>query len=145
MHKTPNPNDWLLAEILAGMQRLMCLSLDHTPAAEVIAGTAAAWREAMGDQRDWQMRRDTVGVREAFARLARSRTRWPAPANFLQALPPLALDTSAELARDVEMETLRADLTHFRACNLLWRDGHADELFDIPRCFGPRQLARITL
>lgn len=125
-----NP-DWLLAEILAGMQRLLCLSLDHAPAAEMVEGTARAWRDAVQAVRDWDYVRDRPAIREAFLRLQRTRTRWPTPADFLAALPPPA--PAPANAEDAEMARLRDDLAHFRRLNAIGAD------FNIARCFSDRQ------
>lgn len=78
-----------------GLQKLSCLSLDRTPAAEVLSGTAQAWMEAITDGRAWDWGRDAERVRIAFRTLARTARRWPAPSEFLEALPdvpaPLAI------------------------------------------------------
>lgn len=134
-----HPLDWLLAEILAGLQRLLCLSLDRTPAAEVLEGTARSWREAIASARAWHRPRDESGVREAFTILQRTSTRWPAPADFLRVLPPLKTDTSAPTAVDPELEAARADLSHFERMNALWRETHDRDIFDIHRCLTSRQ------
>ena len=80
-------NEWLLVEVATGLQKLSCLSLDRTPAAEMLTGTAQAWMEAITDGRTWDARRDTPRVRAAFRTLGRTVRRWPAPAEFLDALP----------------------------------------------------------
>ena len=80
-------NDWLEVEILAGLQRLACLSLDRTPAAEMLPGTAQAWIEALTDGRTWDRERDEQRVRRAFVVLSKTVRRWPAPVEFVEALP----------------------------------------------------------
>ena len=80
---------WLELEILTGLQKLSCLSLDRTPAAEILSGTAQAWAEAVTDGREWDERRDAQRMRTAFVTLARTVRRWPAPADFLDAMPPV--------------------------------------------------------
>lgn len=72
-----------------GLQKLSCLSLDRTPAAEILSGTAQAWMEAITDGRAWDRNRDAERVATAFRTLARTARRWPAPADFLEALPPV--------------------------------------------------------
>lgn len=81
---------WLEVEILTGLQRLACLSLDRTPAAEMLPGTAQAWIEALTDGRAWDEQRDAPRVRRAFVVLSKTVRRWPAPAEFMDALPPPA-------------------------------------------------------
>lgn len=132
-------HDWLLAEILAGMQRMLCLSLDRAPAAEMIEGTARAWLDAVADVRPWDYVRDRPCVREAFLRMQRTRTRWPAPADFLAALPPILTVPTAEAAADAEMDRLRADLAHFAHLNALGGS------FDLQRCFSAAQRERLGL
>ena len=79
--------EWLLDEIAEGMQKLFCLGLERTPAAEVIPGTAQAWHEALIASRKWDERRDADRIRAAFTTLATVRESWPAPRHFLDALP----------------------------------------------------------
>lgn len=75
---------------MTGLQKLACLSLDRTPAAEVLVGTAAAWAEALTADRAWDQVRDTPRVRSAFVTLAKTCRRWPAPVEFTEALPSSA-------------------------------------------------------
>ena len=79
--------EWLLVEIMTGLQKLACLSLDRTPAAEVLPGTAQAWHEALTDGREWDEQRDTQRVEAAFRTLLRTCRRWPSPSEMLDALP----------------------------------------------------------
>lgn len=71
------------------MQKLSTLSLDRTPAAEVLTSAAMTWYEAAIDGRAWDEARDTERVRKAFRTLVATMRRWPVPAEFLAALPPL--------------------------------------------------------
>lgn len=80
--------DWLKTEILTGFQRLLCLGLERTPAAEILPGTAMAWLDILTDRRLWDEERDTPRIREAFRTLARTRRTWPLPVDFTEALPP---------------------------------------------------------
>lgn len=63
------------------------LSLDRTPAAELIAGTARAWLEAVTADNAFDCQRDTPRIRAAFRALAKQRESWPAPRHFIEALP----------------------------------------------------------
>lgn len=103
-------NKWLLVEVATGLQKLSCLSLDRTPAAEVLSGTAQAWLEAITDGRAWDRNRDTERVAAAFRTLARTSRRWPSPADFLDALP----DVPAPLA--IAYERKPASEAAKRAC-----------------------------
>lgn len=86
---------WIHHEILDGLSKLLCLSLERSPAADMIAGTAAAWVEAVTFGRDWVESRDRQRFRAAFVTLANTREQWPAPKHFIDAMPaapsPLAL------------------------------------------------------
>lgn len=70
------------------MQKLACLSLDRTPAAEVLAGTAGAWLEALTEGLEWDERADADRMRRAFVKLARVSRRWPSVPDFMDAMPP---------------------------------------------------------
>lgn len=72
---------------MTGFQKLLCLGLDRTPASDLIEGTVMAWMEALTDGRHWDEGRDRERIRRAFVTLARTRRQWPAPADFLEALP----------------------------------------------------------
>lgn len=80
--------DWLTREILTGFQKLLCLGLDRRPAGEVIPGTAQAWVEAITHNREFDEVQDAPRFRKAFVQLAATRITWPAPRDFLDALPP---------------------------------------------------------
>ena len=86
---------WIHDEILDGLSKLLCLSLERSPAADMIAGTAAAWVEAITFGSHWDEARDRPRFREAFITLANTREQWPAPKHFIEAMPaapaPLAL------------------------------------------------------
>lgn len=79
--------EWLRDELLTGLQKLYCLGLERTPAAEVLQGTAATWCEAVTTGRVFDRDLDTARIRRAFVTLASTRTSWPAPVHFIEALP----------------------------------------------------------
>lgn len=79
---------WIHNEILDGLSRLLCLGLDRTPAMDLIEGTAAMWVEALTDDRVWDQQLDGPRFRKAFVKLSQTRRQWPAPADFLEAMPP---------------------------------------------------------
>jgi hypothetical protein len=54
----------------------------------MISGTAMAWIECLTARRSWDRDRDTARIRQAFVTLAATRRQWPAPADFVDALPP---------------------------------------------------------
>lgn len=79
--------DWYTSEIIDGLTKLMSLSLERTPAADMVQITAATWIDASTADRSWDQRRDTPRIRAAFSTLARTSLQWPAPRHFLDALP----------------------------------------------------------
>lgn len=87
--------DWILDEIATGLQKLYLLSLDRTPAAELLAGTAQSWLEVLTTGRVWEQARDTKRIRQAFVTLATTRESWPAPRHFFDALPHVVVDLVA--------------------------------------------------
>jgi hypothetical protein len=70
-----------------GITRLLCLSLEGQPAAEVIQGTVSSWADAIWPGKVWLEDRDTPRIRESFRVLARTCRRWPTPSQFLEAYP----------------------------------------------------------
>lgn len=90
METTPNstnPTAWIFDEILQGLQRLSCLGLDRQPAAELLPGTARTWLQAIHAGKRWDRERDVLRFRAAFTTLTQNRRTWPAPADFLDAIP----------------------------------------------------------
>lgn len=79
--------DWLLDEVMTGLQKLISLSLANTPAMETIELTAASWMEVLRSQR-WSEDQDQWRVQAAFLHLMKDSDRWPAPRNLLDRLPP---------------------------------------------------------
>jgi len=65
------------------------LSLERTPGSDVIAGTAQAWREAITAGKSYDEDRDAERFKAAFRTLAGRCTHWPAPRDFLDAMPSL--------------------------------------------------------
>jgi hypothetical protein len=63
--------------------------LDRQPAAEVIPGTVMTWLEVLTTGREFVPERDRERFRYAFRTLAGRCTHWPAPREFLEALPSL--------------------------------------------------------
>lgn len=53
----------------------------------MLPGTAQAWIEALTDGRAWDRERDEQRVRRAFVVLSKTVRRWPAPVEFVEALP----------------------------------------------------------
>lgn len=78
---------WFRNEILTGLQKLYTLSLDQTPSADTLPGTAMTWVEALTHGRNWEAERDTPRIREAFSRMVLNCTHWPKPRDLLDALP----------------------------------------------------------
>ncbi|MFK2876918.1 hypothetical protein [Rhodanobacter hydrolyticus] len=96
--------DWILHEIAQGLTRLATLSLDRTPAMDVIQGTAMAWREAITEGRQFDQQRDRERFRIAFRTLASTCTHWPAPRQLLDALPAIP---NPEQVKRIEHEERR--------------------------------------
>lgn len=80
--------DWFHNAILDGLQRLYCLSLARTPAAELYPATILTWVETLADGMSWEQDRDEARIAKTFRILERTRTEWPLPRNFLEALVP---------------------------------------------------------
>jgi len=62
------------------------MSLERTPAADMIAGTALAWTEVVADGREFDQALDAPRFRTAFRTLAATHRHWPAPRDFVEAL-----------------------------------------------------------
>lgn len=86
---TDNPVPaWFHNRVLEGLQFLMSLGLEGTPAAEVIRLTATAWIQALWSANiDWQEPLDSHRLHRAFNDLAVRALRWPSPRVLLDHLP----------------------------------------------------------
>jgi hypothetical protein len=107
--------NWLKTELLTGFQKLLCLGLDRTPATDLIEGTVAAWMETITHGRLFEQERDTPRIRAAFRTIAGRCRTWPAPVDFLDALPriespPMARRIESGGSREVAMKHI-AELT----------------------------------
>lgn len=56
----------------------------------MVEGTVAAWVDAVTLNRHWDEGQDAPRFRKAFATLGQNRSSWPAPRDFLEAMPPRA-------------------------------------------------------
>lgn len=79
--------NWIQDEILRGLQKLLALSLERTPAGELLPITVGAWVEAIMRGRAFDEALDVPRFRSAFVTMAEHRRTWPTPADFLAALP----------------------------------------------------------
>ncbi len=77
--------DWLATELLLGLQKLLCLGLDRTPATDLFEGTVMTWHEVITNGLEWKEQRDVPRIRAAFTTLAATRESWPQPKHFLDA------------------------------------------------------------
>lgn len=93
--------EWLQDELVTGFQKLYCLGLERTPAAEILPGTAKVWVETLADRFTWDQQRDTPRIRRAFVILAGTRRNWPLPQDFMDALPPPAEQARIERKPDI--------------------------------------------
>lgn len=84
-----NNLDWLLDEILAGLQNLIVLNLPNTPPSETIALTAKVWFRALAKKNTaWDFEQDCWRIEAGFDALLPIVRRWPAPYELLEAMPP---------------------------------------------------------
>ena len=88
------------------MRRLLVLSLDRTPAAELFGACVESWADALWPGRAWQ-EADAERIAEGFRRLSATHRQWPAPADLLTALPARAASMPA-LPRHVADDDERA-------------------------------------
>ena len=112
--------DWMKREIGQGLQRLMCLGLERTPAAEVIPLTAAVWLEAVTEGRVWNQELDAPRFKAAFAVLCRQSRAWPLPSGLLDAMP--AREQLALTKQPIPADPARAQREMQRVAEMLRMD-----------------------
>lgn len=107
--------DWLTRELMTGLQKLLCLGLDRTPATDLFDGTVLAWHEAITTGRDWDHARDAGRIRAAFVTLAQTRETWPQPRHFLDALPRVEQKALSYEVKPLSREEADKRLAEIRA------------------------------
>lgn len=107
--------NWINREISTGLQCLVMLSLDRSPALDVISkGTLPTWVGAITQGRRFDEERDVPRFRAAFRTLAMTCTQWPTPRQFLDALPALKEQTVAlRLSNESSRERVEKHLAEF--------------------------------
>lgn len=89
--KLTNPPTWFSTSIREGLARTYTLSLDGSPAAEMVGATTATWIDDL-----WHDRRyawadegvDPARIAAAFRTIRQTARRWPGLDEFHRALPP---------------------------------------------------------
>ncbi|WP_454993695.1 hypothetical protein [Cardiobacterium hominis] len=95
-------------EIMLGLQKLLALQLERSPALEILAKTGLVWIEAIGYERCFADE-DAPRFREAFVRLAARCKSWPSPVALLEVLPdrpPLPALPEPEISPEQRAENL---------------------------------------
>lgn len=106
---------WLNNAIISGLQALKALSLEGSPSNETIGLTAQVWLNTITRNRQWNQVRDIPRIEEAFAQLCTGVTRWPAPVQFLNALPSPRLDDSSLVEFNMPEEQRKRVLQQIQA------------------------------
>lgn len=106
---------------MTGFQKLLCLGLERTPATDLIEGTVLTWREVVLQGRAFDEQLDADRFRRAFVSLAATRTSWPAPIDFLTALPDR--DQLALSRQSVKADPSRAAAACAEIADALRMDG----------------------
>ena len=95
-------------EIVFGLQKLLTLQLERSPAAEMLKEVGLVWIEAIGYERCF-VDEDAPRFREAFVRLAARCKSWPSPVALLEVLPdrpPLPALPEPEISPEQRAENL---------------------------------------
>ena len=95
-------------EIMFGLQKLLALQLERSPALETLDKTGLVWMEAIGYERCFADE-DAPRFREAFVRLAARCKSWPSPVALLEVLPdrpPLPALPEPEISPEQRAENL---------------------------------------
>ena len=111
-HKTPKPApQWMLNEVVTGLQQLLLLSLPGTPATETIGGAAQAWANALWYAPNaWDEELDAPRIAAAFRDIAHRLERFPTPKAILEAMPdrpPLPALPEPEISEEQRRRNLR--------------------------------------
>ena len=95
-------------EIMFGLQKLLALQLERSPALETLDKTGLVWMEAIGHNR-CLTDENAPRFREAFVLLAARCKSWPSPVALLEVLPerpPLPALPEPEISPEQRAENL---------------------------------------
>lgn len=81
-----NQIHWLEATVRRGLSKLYCLSLEKTPAIDMLDGAVSAWITAITATKAWSQS-DEDRLEEGFNVLMTRTKKWPSPAEFLECVP----------------------------------------------------------
>lgn len=83
-----------------------------------------AWCEAVTSGRAWDQQLDAPRFRRAFVTLASTRTSWPAPLHFIEAMPPREQLVLTKQAIPADPERVAAAIEEVRSILQGGRRGH---------------------
>jgi hypothetical protein len=109
--------NWFKSSIIKGLQGLLMLRLQGAPADDTIESLAQAWIAVLSSMpHTWQQDRDQPRIQRAFLTIAANSDRWPAPKNFIEALPPILQNLKLNPPRDYSVPPeARAWLDKFKS------------------------------
>ena len=80
--------NWLQAEIVEGIQKLMALRLRNTPPSDTLKATAVVWHDVFSSRPiAWDQELDTQRIKKGFTELCATSDSWPSPSDFFRVLP----------------------------------------------------------
>ena len=80
--------NWLQAEIVEGIQKLMALRLRNTSPSDTLKATAVVWFDVFNSRPiTWDQELDTKRIKKGFTELCAYSDSWPSPSDFFRALP----------------------------------------------------------
>lgn len=80
--------NWLQAEIVEGIQKLMALRLRNTPPSDTLKATAVVWFDVFNSRPiTWDQELDTKRIKKGFTELCANSDSWPSPSDFFRVLP----------------------------------------------------------
>lgn len=122
---TGHHEQWFMAELATGLQKLISLSLQGTPAMETIQLTAASWAETLwAAPIGWDQSLDSQRIAAAFVRMMRDVDRWPAPKHLLHYLPSRPQPVNLLLtAPQISEEQRQRNLSHLAGIVAMFKRG----------------------
>ena len=80
--------NWLQAEIIEGIQKLMALRLRNTPPSDTLKATAVVWHDVFSSRPiAWDQELDSQRIKKGFTELCAVCDSWPSPSDFFRVLP----------------------------------------------------------
>lgn len=135
MKHTPPPK-WLHNLLLDGMDQLLLLRLDFSPAPEEIPSLLEGWKNTFWQNRNWT-EADTPRIQKAFMKTASECTKWPAPAMVIKNVERLNNTLDGAIEFEINTEKRQRNLALLKQMRDALASGDTNTLKELTESITP--------